>query len=190
MSVVAVLLLAGAGGCSGHPTPALPTDLCQVIGADTIARLAPDTGTPKHTSSSQGKFTLLAGCSSAGPALRNDLRVTVTRYGDCEEGEDGAVWCGSGTTKSRENFGLQCAGRKRNSPEIGVYSEPAGLGDRSCLSLRSRPREANAELLVAAGADQISVDYTGYDGRLTPAAASAGAQEVARALVAALATSG
>jgi len=44
--------------------------------------------------------------------------------------------------------------------------------------------------LVAAGADQISVNYTGYDGRLTPAAAATGAQEVARTLVAVLATSG
>jgi hypothetical protein len=187
VGLILVLMMAGVAGCSGHPTPALTADACGLAGPELIARLAPGTGTPRSTTTPHGTFMFQSDCTTSGPAFEtNDLRFRITRYGDCEEGEEGAVWCGSGVDKNRENYDLQCAGKTKNQATQGAYSEPAGLGDRSCLALSVHSSEINAELLVMSGADQIDVDFSTYDKRLTPEATSAGAQEVARTLVAAL----
>jgi hypothetical protein len=89
VGLILVLMMAGVAGCSGHPTPALTADACGLAGPELIARLAPGTGTPRSTTTPHGTFMFQSDCTTSGPAFETtDLRFRITRYGDCEEGEE------------------------------------------------------------------------------------------------------
>lgn len=183
MLVAAVLALAG---CGDEPTPPLPADICSTAGTALLAQLAPGVR-PVAQVEDHGKYDLGRDCNLAGDIDRNDISLAVHRYPKCEQVEE-LTTCDLDPAKdNQKNYANQCAGEKELAGQgKGDYSEPRGLGQQACQRVESRPNETDVELLVRNGADQINVVYRGFDGRLTAKDGVAGAQELARTLLAKL----